>query len=80
MKYELTDFLYFLFRAFQILFLIYYFGFINGLILAYLKKNLISLVLNHVFGLEPLSAVDELFIFDNERNVCNIVSKRKYFI
>lgn len=33
-----------------------------------------EIVIKYLFGLEPFYPIDELFIFDDEKNVANIVS------
>jgi len=51
-----------------------YLGFIYGFILSCAANFINNLVMKLFFGIEALSAVDELFILDDEKNVANIVS------
>lgn len=54
-------------------FLIYQFGFIIGTILFALAFEAVGLIANSVFGLEPLSVMDAIFMLDHEKNRSYIV-------
>jgi hypothetical protein len=72
MKYLASDYLYLLLRTCIVLTLMYFLGFIYGLISYFLFNFVRALFLQYAFGLVALSPVDELFIYDNENNLANI--------
>lgn len=52
----------------------YQFGILYGFLICCVLNLINYYVMKFGFGLEALSAVDELFILDDEKNVANIVS------
>lgn len=75
MRYNTTDLFYLSVRVTVDIALLYILGPLYG-ILSILVLSLINyFIMKGIFGLEALSAVDELFLFDDDKNVCNIVSK-----
>jgi hypothetical protein len=54
--------------------LLYIYGFVYGFLLCCFANLVNYYVMKWFFGLEALSAVDELFILDDDKNVANIVS------
>ena len=57
------------------LYTLYFFGIIIGFWVWFTFSWLSFYFMKYLFGLEALTAVDELFIMDDDRNVANIMSK-----
>lgn len=75
MKFAWDDTFFLLVRSTLGLFLFYKLGFLYGLLACTALNYLNSFIMWHVFGLEALYPVDELFINDDKTNPSNIVSK-----
>lgn len=75
MKFPIQDTFFLSLRMTIAIYMIYYYGWIQGTAICVGLNFTSDLIMWYAFGLESLSAVDELFILDDAKNVSNVVSK-----
>ena len=75
MKLPIADVFFLSLRMTVACYLFYSFGWIAGFLICCTLNLVNNLLMKLLFGLEALSAVDDLFILDDDKNVANIVSK-----
>lgn len=56
-------------------FILWHFGLVYGFIICTALHFMNTQVMWHVFGLESLNPIDELFLYDDEKNISNILCK-----
>jgi len=74
MKLPIGDVLYLSLRMTLAAYIIYHIGWLYGFIAVSCLNFTNNLLMKLLFGLEALSAVDEMFILDDDKNVANICS------
>lgn len=75
MKLPIGDVFFLSLRMTVAAYIFYNFGWITGVIICSMLNFVHNQLMWYIFGLESLSAVDEMFVNDDEKNVANIVSK-----
>ena len=75
MKMPIGDVFFLSLRMTVAAYLFYTYGWLAGFIICCTLNLLHNQIMWYAFGLQSLSAVDEMFINDDTKNVANIVSK-----
>ena len=75
MKFPIQDTFFLSLRMTLATFMFYTSGWLLGMTICVALNFVSDVIMWRIFGLEALSAVDELFILDDAKNVSNVVSK-----